>query len=295
MIAPLFRRLVLCLLAAAPLLGAACRSDEPPAPPVAAPRLTLSHDRASAGSPLELTYRFEVAPDAAIDRDYRVLSHFVDLDEELMWTDDHDPPVPTSQWKPGQTIEYTRTVFVPPFPYVGEAAIHVGLYSQDGTRLPLAGDDTGQRAYRVARLNMVPQTENLFTVFKDGWHPAEVAGGDNTIEWQWTKQQATLAFRNPRKDAVLYLDLDSPGKELHPPQEVEVTIGGTVLDRFTLEPDVQQLRKIRVPADALGSEDMAELQITVDKSFVPARVPGANSKDYRELGVRVFHAFVDHR
>ena len=39
--------------------------------------------------------------------------HVVDTDEELMWTDDHHPPTPTSQWKPGQTIEYTRTVFVP--------------------------------------------------------------------------------------------------------------------------------------------------------------------------------------
>jgi hypothetical protein len=38
-----------------------------------------------------------------------------------MWTDDHTPPVPTTQWKPGQTVEYTRTVFIPIFPYVGDA------------------------------------------------------------------------------------------------------------------------------------------------------------------------------
>jgi hypothetical protein len=40
---------------------------------------------------------------------------------------------------------------------------------------------------------------------------------------------------------------------------------------------------------------MVELQIGVDKSYVPALTPGANSKDPRELGVRVFHAFVDPR
>ncbi len=55
--------------------------------------------------------------------------HVVDTDDELMWTDDHEPPTPTTQWKPGQTIEYTRTVFVPVYPYVGDATIQLGLYS----------------------------------------------------------------------------------------------------------------------------------------------------------------------
>ena len=40
---------------------------------------------------------------------------------------------------------------------------------------------------------------------------------------------------------------------------------------------------------------MAELRIVVDKTFVPALTPEAASKDPRELGVRVFHAFVDPR
>jgi hypothetical protein len=279
------------------VLSGACGSSEAPAPPVATPSLTLSHDRAAAASPLELTYRFVVAEDATIPKDYRVLAHVVDSDEELMWTDDHDPPVPTSQWKAGQTIEYTRTVFVPVFPYVGDAAIHVGLYSiADQTRLPLNGEDVGQRAYRVARLQLMPQTENLFTVFKDGWHPAEVAGGNTAIEWQWTKGEATLAFKNPRKDSVFYLEVDSPNGNLHPAQQVEVVVGETVVDSFTLEPDGKPLlRKIALPAAELGTAEMSEVQIRVDKTFVPARVNASASKDMRELGVRVFHAFVDPR
>ena len=76
--------------------------------------------------------------------------HVVDSDDEMMWTDDHNPPMPTSQWKPGQTIEYTHTIFIPVYPYVGEASIQLGLYSiANQKRLPLAGDDAGQRAYRV--------------------------------------------------------------------------------------------------------------------------------------------------
>ena len=45
----------------------------------------------------------------------------------------------------------------------------------------------------------------------------------------------------------------------------------------------------------MGDADMAELQIVVDKTFVPVTVTNGASKDPRELGVRVFHAFVDPR
>jgi hypothetical protein len=38
---------------------------------------------------------------------------------------------------------------------------------------------------------------------------------------------------------------------------------------------------------------MVELTLEVDKTYVPALIPSANSRDPRELGVRVFHAFVE--
>jgi hypothetical protein len=48
-------------------------------------------------------------------------------------------------------------------------------------------------------------------------------------------------------------------------------------------------------AAQLGTADMSEVVISVDKTFVPAIVSGGKSTDPRELGVRVFHAFVDPR
>src|SRR3984893_6452140 len=182
---------------------AGCRSKQPDVPPVATPAVTLARPRAPLGSPVDVTYRFVVANDAHFDQDYRVMVHVVDADEEMIFTLDHNPPVPTSQWKPGQTVEYTRTVFIPIYPYVGEASIQVGLYSTvNQKRLPLSGEDVGQRAYKVARIQLQPQTENVFTVFKEGWHPAEVAEHNATVEWQWTKKAATVTFKNPRKDSV---------------------------------------------------------------------------------------------
>jgi hypothetical protein len=292
-----FWSLVWVILAAGiAVAGQGCRRKEPPAPPLATPSVTLSHTRAPLGGPIEITYKFVVASDAHFDQDYRVMAHVVDSDEEMMWTDDHNPPTPTTQWKPGQTVEYTRTVFVPIYPYVGEATIQLGLYSTTTQkRLPLKGEDMGQRAYKVARMQLLPQSENVYTVFKDGWHPAEVAEHNASVEWQWTKKEATLAFKNPKKDSIFYLDADNPGSVFLENQQVQVSLNGQVMERFVMSPKQQVLRKIPLTATQLGPTDMVELQIEVDKTFVPALLPEAKSKDPRELGIRVFHAFIEPR
>jgi hypothetical protein len=273
----------------------ACRRKEAPAPPMATPSITLSHDKTPLGSPIDITYKFVVASDAHFTEDLRAMVHVVDADEELIFTFDHNPPIPTTQWKPGQTVEYTKTVFIPIYPYVGEATIQLGLHSTSTQkRVALAGEDAGQHAYKVGRIQLQPQTENVFTVFKEGWHPGEIAEHDATVEWQWTKKDATLSFKNPKKDSVFYLDVDNPGSVFNEPQQVTITLGGQIVDEFTLKPKQPELRKILLKAAQLGTGDVAELVISVDKTYVPAvLVPG--NKDPRELGVRVFHAYVDAR
>jgi hypothetical protein len=274
---------------------AACRRKEAPLPPLATPSVSLNHDKAPLGSPIDITYRFVVANDAHFAEDYRVMVHVVDADDELIFAFDHNPPKPTSQWKPGETIEYTRTVFIPIYPYVGEASIQVGLHSTvNQKRLPLAGEDVGQHAYKVARIQLQPQTENVFSVFKDGWHRPEFAEHNATVEWQWTKKVATITFKNPKKDSVFYFDVDNPGSVFNEPQQVRITMGGQVVDEFTLQPKQPELRKIPLKAAQLGDGDVSELVVSVDKTYVPA-VLMSSSKDPRELGVRVFHAFVDPR
>jgi hypothetical protein len=275
------------------VFAAACGGSEPDAPALATPSLTLAKDRVPAGSPVEVTYRFTVAPDATFDGDYWVMVHVVDSEGERMWGDDHQPPIPTSQWKPGQTVEYTRTVFAPIFPYIGEAGINMGLYMPASqVRLPLGGEHVGQRAYRVGRFQLLPQTDNLFTVFKEGWHPAEVAPEDTLVEWQWTKKEATLAFRNPKRDAKFYLDLDNPAGYVGA-QRITVRLGEQTVDEFTIQGAARTLRTMTLPATTLGTDDITELRITVDPPFTPAQTGGSNSTDPRELGVRVFHAFVE--
>jgi hypothetical protein len=272
---------------------AGCGRTDAPSPPVATPSVTLSRTSVPLGAPMDITYRFVVAAEApAFAENYRAFVHVVDTDEKLMWTDDHDPPTPTTEWKPGQAIEYVRTVFIPVRPYIGGASFHVGLYSPTTQqRLPLSGQDAGQRAYNVASLDILPQSEAVFTVMKDGWHSAETPPNNDLVEWSWTsKNQATIAFRNPKKDAIFYLDVDNPSGAFPEGQKVQVTLGNQTIDDFVLMP-ARQLRKIPIAAGAFGAEDMVELKVGVDKVFVPAQLNPA-SKDGRQLGVRVFHAAI---
>jgi hypothetical protein len=256
--------------------------------------VTLNRTAPPIGTPIDVTYRFAVASDAPeFTDDYWVFAHFLDSDGELMWTDDHQPPTPVRQWKPGATIEYSRTMFVPKFPYVGETRMRIGLFSPStGERLPLSGETEGQRAYDVATFDMRLGTDNYLVVFKDGWHQTEVPPDGSGREWQWSMGRATLALRNPKRDARLYLQVDQPVTEIEP-QRVELRIGDTVIDSFTLNPGGSDLRGLTIPAAQLGEGDTVDLTLSVDKTFVPALMPALKSGDPRELGIRVFRAFVE--
>lgn len=291
------KRGLVVVAVAALAVTAACSKRAADEPALATPAITVNHARAALGSPIEITYQFVVAAGAPkVDQRYRVFVHFLDSSGELMWTDDHEPPVPTTDWVAGKTIAYTRTVFVPIYPYVGEATVRLGLYSDaQRRRVVLAGEDNGQRAYKVGTLTLLPQSENVFLIYKDGWHPAEVASDNAAVEWQWTKREGLISFRNPRRDAMLFLHLDGRPDLAGRSQTVTVTLAGQVLESFDLASRDEAIRKIPVAAAQFGGADMVDLRLTVDPTFVPAQVPASGSADQRELGVRVFHAFIEPR
>ena len=266
----------------------ACSRKEPNEPPVATPTLTLSRQKVPIGSPLQLTYRFEVAPDAKIDGDYWVFVHVLQPDGERLWVEDHLPPVPTSAWKPGQKIEYTRTVFVPNYPYIGPAVIRLGLYSpKTNQRLALSGEEVSRREYLVSKFELLPQSENIFLIYKEGWHPSEVSSDDPNTEWQWTKKSATISFKNPRKDVTFYLQYAARTDKFTPLQQVTIKAAGQPIGTFTADAKDRALVTFPITAAQLGNADVTELTIEVDRTFVPG------GSDVRELGLQVFHAFVE--
>jgi hypothetical protein len=163
---------------------------------------------------------------------------------------------------------------------------------KSGERVPLGGENTGDRSIRVATFTMQLPANSLFIVFRDGWHDAEVTG-EPGVEWQWSRKQGTLSFRNPKQDVNFILDVDQPVQAFPEPQKVEMRIGDAVVDSFSLPAGGRELRRVPITAAQLGTGETVDVVVTVDKTFVPASVPQLKSLDPRELGVRVFHAFVE--
>jgi hypothetical protein len=290
-------RLRAAIVLVAGLAGAfasGCGASDPAAPPMATPSLTVSPAKVPLGYPVDMTYKFVVASDATFAQDYHVMVHFVDQDGAEMYADDHDPPVPTSAWKPGQTIEYHRLFFAPAYPYVGEATIQIGLYCTGcPLRVPLAGVDVSHRSYAVAHLQLEPQHDGVSVVYSSGWYPPEGDDSSGPGSWHWSRQAATLTIRNPKKDSVFYLKLGNPGGPFKEPQRVTVSLNtGAKLDDFTIMPSADLvLRKIPVTAADWGAGETVDMQLSVDKPFVPSDIsPKLN--DPRELGIRVFRAVV---
>ena len=124
-------------------------------------------------------------------------------------------------------------------------------------------------------------------IYTGGWYPEETSPEST---WRWTHQTATLAFQNPKADATFYLEYAArPDIFADAPQTVTVSVGDQVLQSFVADAAGRRRRRIPLPGTALGHEDIAEIRITVNRTFVPAnRVVG--SHDTRELGIQVYHA-----
>jgi hypothetical protein len=88
-----------CICIALACTVGACSSREDTASPVATPMLTLSRTTVPVGGPVDVTYRFAVAQDApAFAMPLTVFVHMLNDDGEILWTDDHQPMPPTTEW-----------------------------------------------------------------------------------------------------------------------------------------------------------------------------------------------------
>ncbi len=290
-------RSVACGLALVVLVFPVACGGAEETPPVAKVSLSLNKDRVPIRGPVDLTYRFE--PLQVIAGDYRIFVHVLTADGTIMWNDDHDPQPATSAWRPGEPVEYTHTVFVPAFPYVGDATVRVGL-NRGNERLPLEVDEPDdvaaeELAYAVATLRVLPEAESIFLIYGDGWHQEEYSTEDPSRSWQWTGKSASVTFRNPRQDLTVLLQFDSRADQFGGmPQQVTLAAGNQTIATFPADSLDPVLRRIPLPAAALGADDMAQLRISVDRTFLPSRdQPGA--ADIRELGIRVYHFYVEPR
>jgi hypothetical protein len=210
----------------------------------------------------------------------------------MLFEDDHVPSPPASSWEPGKSYSYTRTKFVPIYPYVGEVEVRMGLYpaSGRGDRVALKGEDAGMREYKVAKMELLPQTENIFLVYKEGWHSPESSPQNPSLERTWTKKEALVSFKNPKKDVVVYLEADTNYKAFPQPPVLTVAVADKAGVVIPIENSEVFMKKIRIKADQLGDQEWVDLRLAMNHSFVPKAI-GLN-QDERELGILVYHLYV---
>ena len=265
----------------------------PPPQPIGVVGLALDRVTVPLGASIEATIRFDLAPTfEPLSEDYRVFLQMLDQNEVLLWSADHSPPVPTTAWRPGQSIEYTQHVRVPAYPYIGPAIVAVGLRSPvSGERLALAGDDLGELAYRVATLTLEPQDESSFVMYEEGWHQMEFDLFDQT-SWRWSTDRAVLSFRNPRRTARLLLELQGRPNLFDVPQQLTLVVAGRTLDEVTLDVESPVRLEYEMTVADLGEADDVLVELLVDRTFEPAALDSSVS-DTRELGVRLVDVYVE--
>ena len=126
--------------------------------------------------------------------------------------------------------------------------------------------------------------------FTDGWYARETGARSS---WRWTQQTARLSFPNPRTAAVLHLDYDARADLFQTsPRTLTITVGGQVARSFAPDAAGRQQIDVLLPESMLGGRDRVEVQIAVDRLFVPANVT-AGSSDTRELGILIYQAAVE--
>ena len=221
---------------------------------MATPSVTLSHDQGPARQPdrhhlqIRRRQRREVHRGLPRPRSRRRRRRRADVRRSI--TIRRSRPRSGSRARRSNT---RKTVFVPVYPYVGEAAIQVGLHStKDQKRLPLAGEDVGQNAYRVARMQLLPQTETC--------SPSSRRAG--TRLKSPTRTRCRMAVDEEGRDAVVQEPEEGravllrrwtiPAARSTSRSTVQVSLGGQVVDEFTLQPKQPVLRKIPLQAAQLG-------------------------------------------
>ena len=141
-------------------------------------------------------------------------------------------------------------------------------------------------------MELLPQTENIFLVYKEGWHSPEPHPENPTIERTWTKKEALVSFKNPKKDVVVYLEADTSPKFFPAPPVLTVAVGRRRASCVPIEGSDVFLKRIRVKAADLGNDEWVDLRLSMNQSFVPKLLTPPLNNDDRELGLLVYHLHV---
>jgi hypothetical protein len=249
-------------------------------------------DSVPAGSPFDIGYTW--TPGAGFEApadDFRIFVHLVDPDGNIIGQDDHFPPLPTSQWREGQPVEYRRDWF-----YFNAALrpdyvdVYIGMYDDEG-QVAITHDGRFQNRPLVHSVMVRTDDQAGIPVYADGFSDREMSEVDGK-QWRWMGRRGVVAFGNPRGPSTLHLRALSPVNFLEGgTQTVTIKIGERVITQFEATDASPHMMQFEVPGEGLGDGDWVDFTIEVDKLFIPAQVQ-EGSDDIRELGLQVYWMYL---
>lgn len=253
-------------------------------------------DSVPAGSPFDIGYtwtpgeRFEAPAD-----DFRIFVHLVDPDGKFIAQDDHFPPLPTSQWSAGETVEYRRDwIYLDPDLRLDYVDFYIGMYDDEGQ---VGTMHEGRFQNRPLTHSVIVRTNDQggIPVYVEGFQDREMSLTVEDVyrqEWRWMGRRGVVAFGNPRGPSTLHLRAVSPVDVLEGgTQTVTIKVGERVIGQYEATDSSPHMMRFEVLGEGLGDGDWVELTIEVDKQFVPALVD-EGSDDIRELGLQIYWMYL---
>ena len=243
---------------------------------------------------VKMNYQFKAADTfSGLDNNYKVFVHFWrSKNKEMLLQDDHTPEKSFSQWKTGDSVSYSRVVFLPQFldefdiDFEGyeEVKLTIGLYK------PAEAENKIILYQKV--LNIQSASLNApEMVYDEGWNQPETdlkIKNPDEQSWRWTKKKAVCIIENPGKECKLIIR-GGADKTKFEAQKVIFKINDNVLAEFIPE-TAKFNREYVITPEMMGKEDEFRLTIETDKTFVPSALdPKAN--DDRELGVQIYFLY----
>ena len=206
--------------------------------------------------------------------------HFVDSDEELMWTDDHRPPVPTTQWKRGTDgrvhadgvrAGVSRTSGMPQSSSVSTRARTRGRLAAGRAGFGAARLQGGIAAAARADRERVPHLQGRVAPDRGRRRRTPSSSGSGPRRRRrsssGTRSATACSTFTPTTRAAFSTSRRTSTSLLN----------GQPVDRFTLAPKQEHIQRTTLTARSWARRDMAELRIQVDKTYVPALLPAATA------------------
>jgi hypothetical protein len=241
-----------------------------------------------------MDYEFTFSPQfKGLSDDYKVYVHFWRSKiKEMLMVDDHDPGQKFSQWKVGDTVRYSRTIFRPKF--LDELDLDFEGFENVNLTIGIY-----QPAVKDSKIILYDDVLNIQSasltapeiIYEEGWYQEE---NDTNIKnqdertWRWVSKKSVCIIQNPKKEALLEIR-GGVDKEKLPDQKIIFKVNDHLLEEFIPEGGKFTKKYVLTPA-MMGNDEDFKFIVETDQTFVP-KVLNPAATDERVLGLQVYFLY----